>query len=40
MKNFDQDVFGTSLLYGIVATLSVSLAKETSFVRVVHHTIH
>lgn len=40
MKNFDQDVFGTSLLYGIVATLSVTLAKETSFVRVVHHTIH
>lgn len=40
MKNFNQDDFGTSPLYDIKATLSVSVAKETSFFRVVHHPVY
>lgn len=40
MKNFNQDDFGTSPLYDIKATLSVSVAKGTSFFRVVHHPVY
>lgn len=40
MKNFNQDDFGTSPLYDIKATLSVSIAKGTSFFRVVHHPVY
>lgn len=40
MKNFNQDDFGTSPLYDIKATLSVSVAKENSFFRVVHHPVN
>lgn len=40
MKNFNQDDFGTSPLYDIKATLSVSVAKGTSFFRVVHHLVY
>lgn len=40
MKNFNQDDFGTSPLYDIKATLSVSVAKVTSFFRVVHHPVY
>lgn len=40
MKNFNQDDFGTSPLYDIKATLSVSVAKGTSFFRVVHHSVY
>lgn len=40
MKNFNQDDFGTSPLYDIKATLSVSVAKGTSFFIVVHHPVY
>lgn len=40
MKNFNQDDFGTSPLFDIKATLSVSVAKGTSFFRVVHHPVY
>lgn len=40
MKNFNQDDFGTSPLYDIKANLSVSVAKGTSFFRVVHHPVY
>lgn len=40
MKNFNQDYFGTSPLYDIKATLSVSVAKGTSFFIVVHHPVY
>lgn len=40
MKNINQDDFGTSPLYDIKATLSVSVAKGTSFFRVVHHPVY
>lgn len=40
MENFNQDDFGTSPLYDIKATLSVSVAKGTSFFRVVHHPVY
>lgn len=40
MKNFNQDDFGTSPLFDIKATLSVSVAKGTSFFIVVHHPVY
>lgn len=40
MKNFNQDDFGTLPLYDIKATLSVSVAKGTSFFIVVHHPVY
>lgn len=40
MKNINQDDFGTSPLYDIKATLSVSVAKGTSFFIVVHHPVY
>lgn len=40
MKNINQDDFGTSPLYDIKPTLSVPVAKGTSFFRVVHHPVY